>query len=362
VFLNWIAVCLLLPGLAKTLFGIETMFARSVFSMLNTTFFAAMFGLTYLCVDPIVKAVYALRCFYGESLQSGEDLKVELKQFAAPAGRVVVWPVIGVLLAGITQGFSSEANVQSSPNVSASELDRAIQQTIQQRKYTWRMPREKIGEPETAEKGLIGRFLERVGKMLREWVRAALEWLGEWLRKLMRQPGKGAREPSRYGWIVSLQILLFLLVATVAAALGVLLYRVWSGRKGRAAAIPSEPIRPAPDLADENVGADELPEDGWTKLARELMERGELRLALRAFYLASLAHLAGRNLISLAKFKSNRDYERELRRRGHTFEDLLALFGENVSVFDRIWYGLHEVNGELVGEFANNVERIKGGG
>ena len=98
------------------------------------------------------------------------------------------------------------------------------------------------------------------------------------------------------------------------------------------------------------------------KLARELLERGELRLAMRAFYLASLAHLAGRNLISLAKFKSNRDYERELRRRGHSFPDLLSVFGETVSVFDRIWYGLHEVNGELVQQFAANVERIKRGG
>src|SRR5206468_4287384 len=175
------------------------------------------------------------------------------------------------------------------------------------------------------------------------------------LRKLMRHPKQTAREPSGYGWIMSLQILLFVLVAAVAAALGVLLYRIWSSRKQRASAIPSEPIRPAPDLADEDVGADELPEDGWTKLARDLMERGELRLALRAFYLASLAHLAERNLISLAKFNSNRDYERELRRRGHSFEGLLALFGENVSIFDRIWYGVHEVNGELVGEFAAKV-------
>src|SRR2546423_5252771 len=106
--------------------------------------------------------------------------------------------------------------------------------------------------------------------------------------------------------------------------------------------MPAQAIQPAPDLTDENVAADQLPEDGWTKLGRELLERGELRLALRAFYLASLAHLAGRHLISLAKFKSNHDYERELRRRGHSFPELLSLFGENVQVFDRIWYGMHE--------------------
>ena len=81
VFFNWATVCLTLPQLGKMLFGIESGFTKSPFAMLNTTFFAAMCGLTYLCVDPILKTVFALRCFYGESLQSGEDLKAELKTF-----------------------------------------------------------------------------------------------------------------------------------------------------------------------------------------------------------------------------------------------------------------------------------------
>ncbi len=158
---------------------------------------------------------------------------------------------------------------------------------------------------------------------------------------------------------MSLQLLLYALVAGVVIALGIFIYRVWRGRLPKAGPLASEAIQPAPDLADESIGAHQLPEDAWTRLARELLERGELRLALRAFYLASLAHLAGRNLITLAQFKSNRDYECELRRRGHSFPELLAVFGDNVSVFDRIWYGLHEVNGRLVNQFADNVERIR---
>ena len=59
---------------------------------------------------------------------------------------------------------------------------------------------------------------------------------------------------------------------------------------------------------------------------------------MRAFYFASLAQLAARGLITVAKFKSNRDYERELQRRGHSLPELLASFGDNVSVFDRTWY------------------------
>ena len=94
-------------------------------------------------------------------------------------------------------------------------------------------------------------------------------------------------------------------------------------------------------------------------MGRELLGRGELRLALRAFYFASLTHLAARNLITIAKFKSNHDYERELGRRGHALPDTLSLFGENVSMFDRSWYGLHDVSPALVDKFLANFERMK---
>src|ERR1700733_8371753 len=104
-----------------------------------------------------------------------------------------------------------------------------------------------------------------------------------------------------------------------------MIFRAIRNRR-KSAIVAAEAIQSAPDLRDENVGADQLPEDGWTKLARELLAKGELRLALRAFYLASLAHLADRNLINLARFKSNRDYERELRWRAHALPALVGVF------------------------------------
>jgi hypothetical protein len=152
--------------------------------------------------------------------------------------------------------------------------------------------------------------------------------------------------------------LLYALIAAGAATVAILLYRLWRNRIRRPTAAVAEPIQPALDVADERLGADQLPEEGWMKLARELMERGELRLAMRAFYLASLAHLAERNLITLARFKSNRDYLRELDRRGHSLPEMLARFADNVSVFDRTWYGRHEINAALLNDFVANVERI----
>jgi len=365
VFLNWMTVCLALPQLGKMLFGVESVFTQSPYALLNTTFFAATAGLTYLCVDPIVKAVYVLRCFYGESLQSGEDLKTDLKPFVSRTLKTAA-AVFILLVMAFTAPVQAESTNPTPPlvagqKISPPDLDQTISQTIHERKYLWRMPREQVVGPD-ASQGVITRFINKAAEQIRAWARTCSEWLDKMWRKLFSHRSNHADSSAPgYGWIMSLQILLYGLIAAAIAALVIFLMRVWRNRRA-ATVTASEPIQPAPDLADENVRADQLPEDGWTRLARELLERGEFRLAMRAFYLASLAHLATRNLISIARFKSNYDYERELRRRAHAFPDLLTVFGDNLSIFERIWYGLHEVNDELVRQFAANVERLKAGG
>jgi len=366
VLLNWTTACLVLPELFKMLFGIESAYSKSPFAMLNTTFFAGMVGLTYLCVDPILKAIYALRCFYGESLQSGKDLKAELKSFAISPQKLTAILVICLtfFLASPSKSESVTSPVAppANQNISPSDLDHAISQTIHESKYVWRMPREQV-EDSDSQKGVIAKFFDKVGAMFRKWAREASDWLQKLLRNLFsnRQTYSSGTESSGYGWIMSEEVLLYTLGAVVLAALALFLYRVWRGRQVLPTVVV-QAILPVPDIADENVRADQLPEDGWTKLAREFLERGEFRLAMRAFYLASLSHLAARNLIGIALFKSNREYERELRRRAHSFPDLLSVFGDNIFAFERIWYGKHEVNRELVDQFATNVEKIKGAG
>lgn len=371
VELNWITVCYMLPQLGRTLLGIESVFTRSGFHLFNTTFLATTFGLTYLSVDPLAKTMGVLRCFYGESVKSGEDLKSRLKRFAleAPVAVVVLIFALGVGAPGSLRAESSAGAPASAPvsapaaqpAVAPDELDRSINQVIHEEKYAWRLPREKADETDEAEQGIIGQFIHNVAMMLREWASDAWHWFEKMVEKLW--PGWSPRgigvAPSLWSTITSLQVLMFALIAVVLCTLGVFLFRLWQNRVRGGKLVQSAPLASVPDLRDENVGAEQLPEDGWTKLARELMERGEYRLALRAFYLAGLAHLAGRNLISLARFKSNRDYERELGRRGHAIPQLSPAFGEMVATFERVWYGLHEANGELVGRFTLNVDKLK---
>jgi hypothetical protein len=372
--LNLMTACFVLPGLVKMLFGIETVFTRSGLGLLNTTFLAAAFGLTYLCIDPILKTIYALRCFYGESQRSGADLKAELRQ--VPMGRSIpVLLSIVTLIFGLgrTNLFAEElppsnaiAPHPSVPldsqavasSVPAAELDRTIQQVIQQPKYAWREPRKQILEEGNQEKGFFRRIWERIKPFLISCLKTLAGWLDRLFRWLFGRQRTQASDAA-YRLSVFLHVLLYTLIAAAAAGLIWLLYQVWNTHRQQPGTISSEPLQPMPDLSDENLGADQLPEESWLKLARKLLANGELRLALRAFYLASLAQLAGNNLIHLARFKSNHDYERELRRRAHALPGLLAAFAENLSVFDRIWYGMYEINPDIVSQFAENVERMR---
>jgi hypothetical protein len=50
----------------------------------------------------------------------------------------------------------------------------------------------------------------------------------------------------------------------------------------------------------------------------------------------------------------------ELRRRAHAIPGMHTLFRENLFTFERVWYGMHDVDHELVQEFAATVDRIRG--
>jgi hypothetical protein len=321
--------------------------------------------ITFLCIDPLLKGVYILRCFYGESLQTGQDLKAELKSFSAPAGipaaALILLLCFSPLMASGADTLERDPNAKPDKQnaVASPDLNRSIDEVIQQREYSWRLPRE--GAPKVKDESELS-AIERFFKSIESGFKALGRWIKDWFEWLDRQ---GGRRPGTSLDGLSLagvmKGLLVLLVVALAGLIIWLLVRLWRNQ-GPALEVAAEALPAAPDVSDENVGADQLPEDGWIRLARELLERGELRLALRALYLAALAHLAERNLITLAKYKSNRDYERELLRRGHALAEVPGLFSQSVSAFERVWYGRHGVSRDLLDEFARNVERIKAAG
>ncbi len=365
VWLNVAVLLALLPHLLKMLLGVETVYTLSgPYLVGNTTFLAITCGLTYLALNPLVKAAYVLRCFYGESRATGADLRLELRM-AARVGAMALW-----MIAGFGGPSSCEAadprtrgarpSTPTAERVNAEELDRAANDVLQRREYSWRAPRPKAPE----KTGWLDKLLNEIREWVNSWRRemdAVLRKFFRWLRDLFgNDRPRDVSLGSRDGWMTATQALMFVLLATVVCVIVLFAWRVWQRHRRAPPPQQAKPVASTPDLEDENVMADELPVDGWLAQARELMAQGNFRLALRALYLASLAQLARQELLVLAKFKSNREYARELQRRAHAHPAVFTAFTENLSVFEAAWYGVHEVTAEAVQQFETSL-RIFGG-
>lgn len=354
VFLNVASVLAFLPELLRMLTGVESAFTMSGASLYNTTFYAVVGSITYLCVNPMLKAVYVLRCFYGESLHSGADLKAELNLAARVAVLLIVFSVFSFAASGTESRPSVEVEAKASPQ----KLNEAIDRVISKREYQWRMPRKEQDLDE--DRSAIVEFLQGI----RDWalkltkpLRDLWDRFRDWLRRLMEGNRKG-EIPDSPALSEDQLTLLLVLLAAASVVLALFLWRVWR-RKKETPQVTATAVTVVPDLQDENVVASQLPEEEWQALAAELMMKGELRLAMRALYMASLAFLAGRGLITIARYKSNRDYQRELIRRAREKNLLLEAFSENIALFERSWYGTHEVTEQLMETFDINHDRIR---
>jgi hypothetical protein len=112
------------------------------------------------------------------------------------------------------------------------------------------------------------------------------------------------------------------------------------------------------DLTDESITADHLPREQWLALAADLLARKEYRQALRAYYLSILAQLGDHGRIVITRYKSNREYLEELKRRTHVEPELFSLFERCMGAFESAWYGMHAVAEDQMDRFVSDQERI----
>lgn len=341
IFLNIGVLLLLVPQLLKTLFGIETALARSQTLMLNSTFLAIAGTLTYAMIDPLIKAIYVLRCFYGESLGTGEDLKAQLKTLAA---QIVL--VIAVL--GGTTMHAQQPQVPAPTGTAIHDLDRSIDDALKRPEFAWRLPHRREA---TEQKNWVTRMLNDFFETLDNWLDQLTRWLHERFRPEGRTDEGGPGMPKLQVWIYGLTGFLVLIVL-------ILFVRLM--RRRPPAQSVAEAVTPAaPDVASENATADHLPPDEWLRTARECVARNELRLAVRALYLANLSYLGRHSLIAIDRGKSNHDYVRELRRRARSKPEIVGVFGDTIGVFERSWYGMYDVDSGLVARVEENLSAMR---
>ena len=364
--LNIGMVVYLIPWFLKTFLDVETLFSISRAHTMNSTFFAVVCSLSYLCLDPLMKASYCLRCFYGESLRTGEDLKVGLRSSALPGGIVTLLLTLLLSLGPFHSAVAKPGDAtlpRPDRSVTARQLDSAIESVLNDPEYTWRMPREK--PPEMAGgQGVLYDLLDSIFNALsygwsyvKKWLTGVWEFIKEILLRIHLSFPKMEKPEAR--WTSFSRAMIIIPFVCIVAVLAFLAWRAWKNRSPRTVTADVA-VTPAPDITREDVDATALPEEGWLNLARELMEKGELRLALRSLYLATLACLARQELITIAKYKSDREYELELRRHSHTQPHLTGVFAENRVLFECAWYGLHEVTPGIMERFLQNQESIRG--
>lgn len=348
VFLNALSLIWLVPGLMKMLFGVETMFSRNPFSLLNTTVLMIAVGFTYLVLGPVTKTFYVLRCFYGRAVTTGEDLRVAIRRF-----RAVALCLLGglVLLAG---GTARAADAQ--------KLDQSIDRVLTRPEYAWRAPRVEGTKAEKVNKTLLSKFADAVHDFfqacwapIKKGFRKFIKWLGKLFK--VDRPEHEEDKPG-LDWHGVFEKVIFGLCAVVLIAAGGIAWRAWK-RRGIVPQITAEPVRAMPDLRSEEVTADELPEDRWVELAEKLAAEGEFRLSLRALYLAGLAHLCNRELVTIVRSKSNKEFLLELGWRARSHTELISAFSQSVKAFENVWYGTGEATPEALESYSANLQRIK---
>jgi hypothetical protein len=358
IFLNLSFTTLIIPQMAKTLLGIDSIFTLSGMRMiLNTTFWIAMLGMTYLCLDPFIKTVYVLRCFYGSTLKSGEDLKKELHRILAGGKKMAMGLAVVVLCATPFACLAGQP-----PPVSPVELDHSIEETLGRREFSWRMPRATVQEGEQEAKGPLEAAIKWLLDVLAKGVRTLGELitqLYEWLENLMPEPHKKS-VPSNKSWITPVRVVLILLLLLFLVVMTFVFFRIRHRHRTGTIEAAVAGVAPLPDLNDEGTKADDLPVNRWLVLAEEFTIKGEMRLAMRALYLATLAYLAEHEMITIEIYKSNREYEQELNRRAHEREELRIIFSKSLTLFERVWYGMYRISRADFDDFAANQKRILG--
>ena len=255
-------------------------------------------------------------------------------------------------------------NAEANPAASADQMERAIAETMEKKQYQWRLSRHGLDGENADDRSWLAQRLTEIADSIERTARRIKEWFEKMSERMRKRKKKSSDSSSREFSIPGLEglgpimsVILIVVVAGLLAWLILVLVRNFKHPPEddhEDSGISIDMI----DLEDEDIVASDLAEDEWMRLAREQISKGETRLAIRALFLASLAHLGDRGILKIARFKSNSDYRGELELRARHEVELREAFDENTGLFERVWYGLHQLGEDAVAHFMENYEKI----
>lgn len=380
ILLNIIAALAILPQLLKSLFGLDSAFTMGSHAYLNTTFLALVAALAWAAFDPLIKAVYAWRCYRGGAVRTGDDLRLALERARKPIRPAAGTPArAGALAALLSLAPTAAADgperrmdrapapmespaSPAAPILEPDRLDALLEREIADPIYGWRMPR-RAARNAGSDNFFLFRWIEKAVDAVIDaarWTSGRVKRFLEWFDSLFGREKRGTENGGLPG-LGALPSQLLVAGLLVALTVGLALALLGRRKAGPAPDAPPAPAAaPVPDLEREDVRADALPEEEWMRLMEQLRERGEHRLALRALFLATLSLSSRKGWLTLARHKSNRDYVREVALRARRDPAVAESFRETCRRFDRTWYGLHVVSEEDWKVSLANFARLDG--
>lgn len=344
VLVNLVVTLAILPQLARILTGYESAYSRLGARLIeDTLFWSLAFAITWLLFDPYVQAVYCVRCFQAESAETGEDVKAVLRRLGKGLAAALVF--CGMF------AWAPAARAESAP---PADLQRAVQQAAQSPEYDWRIGAQGTQKQQPA---WFTAATDRVVAATRAFLRSVSEAIGRLLRWIFGRRDSavtaGGAPPAQ-----ALPIGVWVLILLTLAAAGYSFARARYPARRKATAVSGAlPVASREDA--EEMDPLRYPEQTWIDLAERALAEENFRLAMRAFYLASLGWLGRHEFLQIHSGKTNREYQVELRRRTRTAPEARELFARNVTAFERCWYGMHATGAEEVARFRAQMREMQ---
>jgi hypothetical protein len=173
-----------------------------------------------------------------------------------------------------------------------------------------------------------------------------LERIVRWIAKLF--PNIKPMKPGGSLWIARIAQILVVGVCLAAVAFLVWRYgpRFMQGRRKK------KKKREARIILGERLEPDQTSADLLAQ-ADALARNGDLRSAIRKAYIALLCELGDRKLISIAQYKTNRDYLYSVRDKGSLYSSMRKL----TASFELHWYGLVPAGENDWTDFRNDYQK-----
>jgi hypothetical protein len=227
-----------------------------------------------------------------------------------------------------------------------SERLKAIQEQIHQLEGAASQPGDK-----DADKGRLAAILRRPeyiptppqGNALEQLIVRFLRWLDKLMPRMKPWKPGNSRLISTVAQLV--------VAAVCVAAIGYLIWRfgprLVRGRRKK------KKTREARIVLGERLEPDQTAADLLAQ-AEVLAREGNLRAAIRKAYIAMLCELGDRKIISLAQYKTNRDYLNAVRDKGSLYASMRKL----TNMFELHWYGFVPAGEADWDEFRTGYKKI----